>query len=237
MTTAQKHDDDIEATLQRAAGYLARRGSEYLEHPVPTGVSDVASPSRRRRVFVATSVAGVMALAVASYAAAAVLIPGRASNQLGDTIGQEQAGVVILADQAQRQATYTAIDGTIYELWIAPDTAGGTCRTVTSSKEPLDSDQWATVCTSTPFGSSIASINAVQTFVIGDHIGVTGSAPGATAVAIEIQGVVTKVPVSKNEYFAVRDEPCALDQRSDCLSNIRVTSYDTNGETLDTFGH
>lgn len=237
MTTAQKHDDDIEASLQRAAGYLARRGSEYLEHPVPVQVSDVASPSRHRRALVATSVAGVMALVVATGVASAVLLPDRAANQLGDTVSQEQAGVVILADQAQRQATYTAIDGTIYELWIAPDATGGTCRTVTSSKEPLDSDQWATVCTLTPFGSSISSINAVQTFVIGDRIGVVGSAPGATTVAIEINGVVTNVPVSSNEYFAVRDEPCTLDQRSDCLSNIKVTSYDTNGDTLDTFGH
>jgi len=57
MTTAQKHDDDIEPTLQRAAGYLARRGSEYLEHPMPVQESVVPAPHRYRRVLIGTAAA------------------------------------------------------------------------------------------------------------------------------------------------------------------------------------
>lgn len=60
MTTAQKHEDDIETTLQRAAGYLARRGSEYLEHPVPVQESDVAAPHRYRRVLIGTAAAATL---------------------------------------------------------------------------------------------------------------------------------------------------------------------------------
>ena len=60
MTTAQKHDNDIEATLQRAAGYLARRGSEYLEHPVPVQESDVATPHRYKRVLIGTAAAATL---------------------------------------------------------------------------------------------------------------------------------------------------------------------------------
>ena len=60
MTTAQKHDDGIEATLQRAAGYLARRGSEYLEHPVQVQVSNVAARSRYRRVLMGTAAAATL---------------------------------------------------------------------------------------------------------------------------------------------------------------------------------
>lgn len=57
MTTNQQHDNDIEATLQRAAGYLARRGSEYLEHPVRTTASHQDAPRRYRRVLVGTAAA------------------------------------------------------------------------------------------------------------------------------------------------------------------------------------
>lgn len=63
MTTAQKHDDGIEATLQRAAGYLARRGSEYLEHPVPVQVSDVAARFRYRRVLMGAAAAATLCVA------------------------------------------------------------------------------------------------------------------------------------------------------------------------------
>ena len=60
MTTAQKHDDDIEATLQRAAGYLARRGSEYLEHPMPVQESFVPAHHRYKRVLIGTAAAATL---------------------------------------------------------------------------------------------------------------------------------------------------------------------------------
>ena len=78
MTTAQKHDDDIEATLQRVAGYLARRGSEYLEHPVQVLVSNVAAPPRYRRVFVGTAAAATLCVA----ALAGSFIGGRSSGKV-----------------------------------------------------------------------------------------------------------------------------------------------------------
>jgi len=63
MTTNQQHDNDIEATLQRAAGYLARRGSEYLEHPIPVQESDAATSRRYKRVLIGTAAAATLCVA------------------------------------------------------------------------------------------------------------------------------------------------------------------------------
>lgn len=84
MTTNQQHDNDIEATLQRAAGYLARRGSEYLEHPVPVQESDVATPHRYKRVLIGS--AAVATLCVTALA--------------GSFIGGTSSGKVDVAEAA-----------------------------------------------------------------------------------------------------------------------------------------
>jgi hypothetical protein len=199
--------------------------------------TNLVARRRPRRALVAASVGGMIALAGATAVAAAVLIPDRVANQLGDEPGQRQAGVTIRTDQAEQHATHTASDGTTYELWIAPEAGGGTCRTVTSSSEPLDSDQWAAVCTPTPFGTSTTNIGAYDTFVIGDHIAIFGSAPGATTATIDINGTTLNAAVVNGEYFTVRDEPCTLEQRANCLSNISIRTLDASGNVIETLGN
>jgi hypothetical protein len=190
---------------------------------------------RQRRTLVAAGIGGVIAIVGATAVAAAVLIPDRVANQL-DGPSQRQSGVTIQIDKAEQRATYTTSDGTIYELWVAPEVGGDTCRTVTSSSEPLDSDQWAAVCVPRPFGTTADHIGAYEMFVIGDHVAISGSAPGATTVALDLSGVTLTAPVSNGEYFAVRDAPCTLEQRTECLSNIKITTQDAAGRPIETIG-
>ena len=99
MTTAQKHDDDIEVTLQRAAGYLARRGSEYLEHPVPVQVSDVAARSRYRRVLIGAAAAATLCVT----ALAGSFIGGTSSGKV-DVAEAAWSAVPVPATKTQSNA-------------------------------------------------------------------------------------------------------------------------------------
>lgn len=196
----------------------------------------------RRRPLVAVAVGGVIAVTAATAVAAGALLPDRVATQLGDVEGQHEAGVSILFDQAERLAVYESSDGTVYELWQAPEKNGGTCRTVTSTRQLASSDQWSTICDPTDgdtpgdASSSPSPLGAFETFVIDDHVAVFGPAPDATSVSVEINGVTQTAPAFDGTYFTVTERPCSLEQRANCLSAIRVTTLDAAGATIDTFG-
>lgn len=112
MTTTQKHDDDIEATLQRAAGYLARRGSEYLEHPVPVQESDVAAPRRNRRVLIGTAAAATLCVTALA----------------GSFIGERSSGKVAtanaindLSQPLEAPVTYSSLPNQSRFMGLVPD--------------------------------------------------------------------------------------------------------------------
>jgi hypothetical protein len=92
MTTNQQHDNDIEASLKRAAGYLARQGAEYLEQPVYTSTAGHDAPRRYRRVLVGTAAAATLTVAVLA----------------GSFIGGTSSGKVEVA-----QAAWTAEPGVV----------------------------------------------------------------------------------------------------------------------------
>ena len=60
MNTIDEQDQEIEATLRRAAGHLARRGSEYLEHPVTEQPFVQVRGARGRRLLVGTAAAATL---------------------------------------------------------------------------------------------------------------------------------------------------------------------------------
>lgn len=60
MNTIDEKDMEIEATLRRAAGHLARRGSEYLEHPVMEQPVMKVDGARGRRLLVGTAAAATL---------------------------------------------------------------------------------------------------------------------------------------------------------------------------------
>ncbi|MBU3688010.1 MAG: hypothetical protein B7C54_09770 [Acidimicrobiales bacterium mtb01] len=60
MNTIDEMDMEIEATLRRAAGHLARRGSEYLEHPVMEQPVMKVDGARGRRLLVGTAAAATL---------------------------------------------------------------------------------------------------------------------------------------------------------------------------------
>ena len=62
MNTIDEQDREIEATLRRVAGHLARRGSEYLEQPVIEQHATVASGARGRRLLVVTAATATLCL-------------------------------------------------------------------------------------------------------------------------------------------------------------------------------
>jgi hypothetical protein len=60
MNTIDEQDQEIKATLRRAAGHLARRGSEYLEHPVTEQPFVQVRGARGRRLLVGTAAAATL---------------------------------------------------------------------------------------------------------------------------------------------------------------------------------
>lgn len=60
MNTIDEQDQEIEATLRRAAAHLARRGSEYLEHPVTEQPFVQVRGARGRRLLVGTAAAATL---------------------------------------------------------------------------------------------------------------------------------------------------------------------------------
>lgn len=60
MNTVTEKDKEIEATLRRAAGHLARRGSEYLEHPVMEQPVVAVRGARGPRLLVGTAAAATL---------------------------------------------------------------------------------------------------------------------------------------------------------------------------------
>lgn len=120
MTTAQKHDDDVEATLQRAAGYLARRGSEYLEHPVPVLESDAAAPRRYRRVLIGT------------VAAATLCVTALAGSFIGGGSSGKVATANAISDLSQpleTPVTYSSLPNHSRFLGLEPE-----CRKISESE-------------------------------------------------------------------------------------------------------
>lgn len=107
MTTTQKHDDDIEATLQRAAGYLARQGAQYLERPVPSA-TPARFASRKVRVLVAATL--LAGLATGGGVAA--------SNLLGDSSRLVNGSECHLnAGDARKVADLIVDSGLTWEYW------------------------------------------------------------------------------------------------------------------------
>ena len=60
MNTIDEQDQEITATLRRAAGHLARRGSEYLEHPVTEQPLVQVRGVRGRRLLVGSAAAATL---------------------------------------------------------------------------------------------------------------------------------------------------------------------------------
>jgi hypothetical protein len=108
MTTNQQHDNDIEASLKRAAGYLARQGAEYLEQPVPS-----STPSRFAPKKVRVLAAGALLVGLAVVGGGAT-----ASNLLGDSSRLINGSECNLnAGDARKVADLVVDSGLVWEYW------------------------------------------------------------------------------------------------------------------------
>lgn len=192
MTTTQKHDDDIEATLQRAARYLARRGSEYLEHPVPTGVSDVAAPSRYRRVVIGTAAAATLCVT----ALAGSFIGGSSSGKV-DVAQAAWSAIPAPATKTQTNALDALCKPLAQQQFDAYFAERGADKPVpTAMFELVASDVR---------GASASGLYFARSFPFGVFCaGVRdGGSGGAMAVGIDMFGGVGE-PVAKNGTVALR---------------------------------
>lgn len=107
MTTDQQHENDIEASLKRAAGYLARQGAEYLEQPVPSSTPSRFAPNKVR---VLAAGALLIGLTVGGGATA--------SNFLGDSSRLINGSECHLnAGDARKVADLLVDSGLTWEYW------------------------------------------------------------------------------------------------------------------------
>lgn len=192
MTTNQQHDNDIEATLQRAAGYLARRGSEYLEHPIPVQESDVATPHRYKRVLIGTAAAATLCVT----ALAGSFIGGTSSGKV-DVAEAAWSAVPIPATKTQSNALDALCKPMVQQQFDTYVADRGADESVpTAVPELVASDVRGTSASnlyfarSYPFGVFCAGVLDV------------GSG-GAVAVGIDMFGG-NKEPTAKNGTVAQR---------------------------------
>lgn len=192
MTTAQKHDDDIEATLRRAAGYLARRGSEYLEHPVPVQESDVATPHRYKRVLLGTAAAATLCVT----ALAGSFIGGTSSGKV-DVAKAAWSAVPVPATKTQSNALDVLCKPMVqqqFDTYVAEHGADESFPTAVP--ELVASDVRGTSASnlyfarSYPFGVFCAGVR-------------DGGSGGAVAVGIDMFGGDNE-PIAKNGTVAQR---------------------------------
>ena len=60
MNTINNDTPDLEELLRRAAGHLATRGSEYLEHPVTREIPTASTSRRTRRLLIGSAAVGTL---------------------------------------------------------------------------------------------------------------------------------------------------------------------------------
>lgn len=208
MTTAQHRDQDVEETLQRAAAYLSRRGTEYFESPIQPAKGFSAGPSRYQRLLI-----GVVAAAVlGAVALIGSFIGGPSSRNVNIARAAWSETPAVLSESAQKEAE-SRCRPMVEEFWSAKglqtddvspivDYRGSTTMIlyVADDQSVLCFDfadgslmaQRVDIFTSVP-GSNGSTLTALAVMVDGKEVGlVFGSLPhgtdGKTTVKVHQEG-------------------------------------------------
>lgn len=226
MTTAQHRDQDVEEKLQRAAAYLARRGTEYFESPIQAATGFSVGPFRYRRLLigaVAAAVLGAVAL-IGSF------IGGPSSRNVNVARAAWSETPTVLSEKAQKKAE-SKCRPMVEEYWSAKglqtddvspivDYRGSTTMILYMADDQLvlcfdfaDGSlmaQRVDIFTSVP-GPNGSTLTALTVMVDGKEVGlVFGSMPQAaddkTTVKVNQEGRVKAIDAtvakSGNRYVA-----------------------------------
>ncbi len=192
----------------------------------PSPVTPIGHARSRRRLVAA--VIGATIVAVGGVAAATGVF---APEQVTDRFDTNESSVgAVAVDQAEIRATHTSTWGLTYELWEAPTSSGGTCRTVVESGDTTPTDQWASVCTTGAPASTLLA--GYQTFVVDDRVAIHGGAPKAETVVILFDdGTELIAVVDDGEFFTVTEQTCAVESNRCPIATI--STFDSGGNKVD----
>lgn len=200
--------------------------SELLDRPAP--VVPISRRSPGRRIVVVGLVGSVIAIGGA-VAASGILTPAEVSERFNSSdleVGETDSATAVV------RATHAVSAGDTFELWEAPNSSGGTCRTVLQTGDRTPTDQWASVCT---VGQPpTMSLPGYQTFVVEDRLAIHGGAPGATTVVITFEDgtdLVAQVEPD-GEFFTVTEQTCKVESNRCPIESL--TSFDADGRAVDT---
>lgn len=112
MNTIDEQDREIAATLRRAAVHLARRGSEYIEHPVMEQPGTSVRGTRGRRLLVGTSAAATLCV----IALAGSFIGGTSSGKV-DVAKAAWTPVPEIVTDSMRKDFAISCNSIVAEFW------------------------------------------------------------------------------------------------------------------------
>lgn len=112
MTTSGSHDTEVEKRLQRAAGYLTKRGFEYLEHPTQALTQSPLGTFRYRRVVAGSIAASLLCLT----AVVASFVGGMSSGKV-DVAEAAWAAVPSVITNSERDEFSDSCNPVVAEFW------------------------------------------------------------------------------------------------------------------------
>jgi len=192
MNTIDEQDQEIKATLRRAAGHLARRGSEYLEHPVTEQPFVQVRGARGRRLLVGTAAAATLCVT----ALAGSFIGGTSSGKV-DIAKAAWSAVPVPATKTQTNELDALCKPMVqqqFDAYFAERAADGVVPN--ASPELVASDVRGTSASNLYFARSYP----LGVFCAGVRDGGSG---GAIAVGIDMFGGDGE-PLAKNGTVAQR---------------------------------